>query len=432
MNSHATLYTAIALLITISSSIQRIQCFIVPTVHNSSPHLKTKITKAISFASSQKIYTSKPTSNIQLLYSKKSDEEEEEEDPMKEWKEQYPDLEFIDYNDPEYSVDQGTEETMNPSLTLEGGSTKEEIEIEIEEMREYRRLKNDEYQFETYFQNVWKSGKHDYFGDWTIYDVTGGGDGDGFSLRRRKEMQKVISKASKKVIDEDNTVIVHSEECVDGKDVFRYWPEEVFPFDFRGPQGIMTVGNAYTICDAKPLATSDTNDNVVQHSGPFETMNAEVGLYKDNLRFRLKLSYATDLDDQTTSKNDDDDITSTHPPLFLKSVIVCRESTLDFPNPTKQTSLYESLGAPGGIYDPPPINSSVENQYLALDLEGRATALFPSKIDQDVDDGGWVMTLDWTTDELRYQADRKVFGGLGIKGLYRLELSEVRGEESEM
>lgn len=397
--------------------LQEIQCFTVPRAITKNPNINVS---PLSTSPSQ------PKATI-LKSSNNSYDDDEEEDPMKIWKEQYPELEFINYDDPEYAIDQGTDETMFPIISPNeyASKSKEEIELGIEAMREDRRSKNDIYQFETYFKNIWKSGKYDFFGDWTVYDTVLE-DGAIKALRRRKALQKVVSKAMREVGDDDVTLIRHSEECMEGKEVLRYHPEEIRPFDFRGPQGIMTVGNAYTICDTTTLHHEGSSEQSNEHSGPYKTMNAEVGLYKDNLRFRLKLSYAIHEEDTL-----DDSITSTHPPLYLKNVVICRETTLDFPNPDKHTTLYESLGAPGGIYDPPPIRK--ENQYLQLDLEGRATALFPSKIDQDMDDGtGWVMTLDWTTDELRYQADRKVFGGLGIKGLYRLELSEVRSEDSEL
>lgn len=445
MNIHHRLFLSTVVILFLS---QNIHSFVVPkTKLSNAQQINTKplylSTPLIKTATTKKNHYPKT-----LLFSNTQNDSDDEfdEDPMKVWKEQYPDLEFVDYNDPEYAIDQGTDEIdvlsmsnrNNPDLSKE---SKEEVELQIEEMREERRHKNDIFQFETYYQNVWKSGKHDYYGDWTIYDTIlskvddTNNDGNSMAvtaLRKRKDMQKVISKAIKQSKDGDDTnyattVITHSEECTEGKDISRYYPKEITSYDFRGPQGIMTVGNAYTICDTTLL---EENNN--QHSGPYKTMNAEVGLYKDNLRFRLKLSYSIHDEDNDSNDNDNDDsIISTHPPLYLKNVIICRESTLDFPNPNKHTSLYESLGAPGGLYDPPPILK--ENQYLQLDLEGRATALFPSKIDQDIDYGtGWVFTLDWTTDELRYQADRKVFGGLGVKGLYRLELSEVRGEESEL
>jgi hypothetical protein len=66
----------------------------------------------------------------------------------------YPDLEFVDYSDPEYQVDQGTGEEFSD----------EEIEL----MRQDRRRRNDEYQFQT---NFLKSGD-EYKGEWTVYKTS--------------------------------------------------------------------------------------------------------------------------------------------------------------------------------------------------------------------------------------------------------------------
>lgn len=76
--------------------------------------------------------------------------------------ENYPDLEFIDYSDPEYKVDQG-EEFFDP----ESDDTEEQIEI----MREDRRRRNDEFQFETYFDKILKGGA-EYFGEWSVYKTS--------------------------------------------------------------------------------------------------------------------------------------------------------------------------------------------------------------------------------------------------------------------
>jgi hypothetical protein len=75
--------------------------------------------------------------------------------------ENYPELEFIDYSDPEYVVDQGVSEYFAENAT-------EEL---IEQMREDRRRRNDEFQFETYFERILKSGE-EYFGEWTLYKTS--------------------------------------------------------------------------------------------------------------------------------------------------------------------------------------------------------------------------------------------------------------------
>jgi hypothetical protein len=97
-----------------------------------------------------------------------NDDEEDEDDENEPKKvnpfadPNYPDLEFVDYSDPEYQVDQGTgEEFSDPTSTDE----------EIEAMRQDRRRRNDEYQFQTYFSNFLKSGD-EYKGEWTVYKTS--------------------------------------------------------------------------------------------------------------------------------------------------------------------------------------------------------------------------------------------------------------------
>ena len=83
------------------------------------------------------------------------DEDEKPENPYAD--PAYPDLEFVNYDDPEYSVDQG-EEGYHEDMTL----------AEIEAMREERRRKNDEFQFETYHANVLRGGER-CLGEWTVF-----------------------------------------------------------------------------------------------------------------------------------------------------------------------------------------------------------------------------------------------------------------------
>ena len=68
------------------------------------------------------------------LFAKPEDDEEEKpENPYAD--PNYPDLEFVNYDDPEYQVDQGQgDEFFDPEST----------EAQIEEMREDRRRRNDE------------------------------------------------------------------------------------------------------------------------------------------------------------------------------------------------------------------------------------------------------------------------------------------------
>lgn len=72
----------------------------------------------------------------------------------------YPDLEFLNYDDPEYQVDMG----IIPDELFS-------VEEEIERMREDRRLQNDEYQFQTYYSKTCANGA-EWMCDWTIYQAT--------------------------------------------------------------------------------------------------------------------------------------------------------------------------------------------------------------------------------------------------------------------
>ena len=107
--------------------------------------------------------------------------------------------------------------------------------------------------------------------------------------------------------------------------------------------------------------------------------------------------------------------------------------------PNVDDSITETLfghpGASGGLYDPPPVGSDEQaKQYMVLDLEGYSSVLFPYKIDQGpeaYDGNGWVQSLDWSPGRIRYQADRKVFGGTKVRGLKTLELSEVEAESAD-
>lgn len=88
----------------------------------------------------------------------------------------YPDLEFINYDDPEYQVDQG--EVWNPTtqqqegMTIEQQQLKKQVEeVLVEELREERRRRNDEYQFQTYYKDVLKNGI-EFHGEWTVYKTS--------------------------------------------------------------------------------------------------------------------------------------------------------------------------------------------------------------------------------------------------------------------
>ena len=247
------------------------------------------------------------------------------------------------------------------------------------------------------------------------------------------------------------------EEAIASEVLLPYWPENLQQPDFRGPQGIMCVGNAYTIATAVPLYDNESDaaakaaavvpldpTATTTPTGPYREYRAELGIQSKALRFRIKLNYAVPTSASSAAVPGDSSSSTTDvPPLVLKTLVVCREARGLWPRPGKRRSvpdrwsedgLYGPPGAPGGLYDPPPIDAAQATQYLLLDLEGRATALFPYQMDQSPNafgGTGWVASLDWTPDSMRFQVDRKVHGGAGILGLKTLELSEVQSEDAD-
>ncbi|KAL3823069.1 hypothetical protein ACHAXA_011121 [Cyclostephanos tholiformis] len=248
-----------------------------------------------------------------------------------------------------------------------------------------------------------------------------------------------------------------------------------------------------------------------RHEGPFREMRTELGVQENGMRFRVKLDYALleeddSFDDSDSGGGDADAVIP--PPLHLRTLTVCRE-TLDgyWPKQSDNESMPSSSssveaegggggdsaggqggvgggskgelrsggvrrsdhqeeitralfgppGAPGGLYDPPPVGSEERaiSNYMLLDLEGGATLLLPHRLDQHLDmeveveatsetsspsssssssssfQLGWVTSLDWTPGRIRYQVDRKVLGGTKLKGLRTLELSEVQGDDAD-
>jgi len=409
-----------------------------------SSHISTS-TKFEKHAARIPFYLSKPL--------RASNDDEDEEDPMAEWRKAYPDLEFVDYTDPEYKVDQGDVETLG----------EDDTEERIEEMREERRIRNDEYQFETYYEEVLQSNTP-YYGEWTVYkcdfnelDVYGIP-----ALRKGKNILKIKSDG-KKVITDPNAKWrvdgehleqedVLAEDAEDNNAAFgetilqhKYSPSILKARDFRGPAGIMKVGNAHTICDTIPLNIvankdySDRSDDSI-HEGPFQEMRTEVGIHDNDIRFRLKLDYRVPEEISTED--------GVPPPLQLNTMIVCRERLNQLPRkegyaPSEsEIALFGPPGASGGLYDPPPAGTDEQAaQYIMLDLQGGATILFPFQIDQtqskfgfDEDDkknGGWVTSLDWSPGSVRYQVDRKVLGGKRCKNLKTLELTEVETKDAD-
>lgn len=378
--------------------------------------------------------------------------EKKEENPYQD--PNYPDLEFVNYADPEYQVDQGVgDEFFDPEST----------EAQIETMREERRLRNDEFQYETYYKEILKEGQ-EYKGEWTVYHTSTFGEGvDDNSmgvppkLKKIATPLKVISRGERVEIELsessdfrlDKEHILHHEKVFSESDEekspiqleqeeksinSKFWPAELSARDFRGQQGIMCVGNCYTICTGVQLEEANGK---VAHEGPFSEYRAELGIQSDLLRCRVKLDYSVLEKDQKSMDS---------PPLHLRSMTVCREALGMWPRAENYTSAIEAVterafygppGAAGGLYDPPPVGSDEQaTQYMMLDLDGGATLLLPYKMDQDPsvhgEDSGWVTSLDWTPGSIRFQADRKIKGGKEILGLRTLELSEIQGEDASV
>jgi hypothetical protein len=397
---------------------------------------------------------------------------------------------FIDYSNPDYVVDQGLVD--GEEIT---GSGSEADEVLLEKMREERRKRNDEYQFETYFAKMWKNGA-EFRGEWTVYGTTTffninpesrgpkSSEDEYPELIKAKRVARVISSASKEMVnpdaewrgdrevirhdeyevtneasestlisirdvDTDNGFGRHSSEMLpsvvgsnggSGKESartplsIRYWPEGMTSFDFRGQQGNMCVGVAYTVCDAVKLhePSSREDDEETADQGPFSELRSEIGIIEDSIRMRVKFEYGVLLNSEITAVGSNDPVAP--PPLHLKTITVCRERLEEWPCYRRDASLFRSVGANGGLYDPPPMGCERQaSRYMSIDVEGGASILFPHQIDQcnKAFNNGWVLSLDWTPGNIRYQVDRKFQPGERIKGLRTLELSEVQALEAD-
>jgi hypothetical protein len=276
------------------------------------------------------------------------DDEEKKENPYQD--PNYPELEFVDYSDPKYQVDQGVGDEF-----FDASSTEEQVEA----MREERRLKNDEFQFETYYRDVLRKGE-EYKGEWIVYRTSTfmeGVDNDGSGMPRMTtagEPLRVISSGERIELPDapisdfslDSARILHTEKLSPEnftektKEVKKaeekivsttYYPEQLSARDFRGHQGIMSVGNGYTICTAVPLVEGQAGQ---VHEGPFSEYRAEVGIQKDLLRFRIKLDYAVK---ETNGAE--------FPPLHLRTMTVCRETKGSWPRAEGYTSAVEAVTA---------------------------------------------------------------------------------------
>ena len=425
-------------------------------------------TKLVSFGQqlSRPITSSypRPLRTTKQLYATPDDNDDnnaEDEKPFNPYADpNYPDLEFINYDDPEYQTDQGDEFSNAPADTTEE---------EIEAMREDRRRRNDEYQFETYHAECLKSGE-EFKGEWTVYRTSTFMEGveeeegafprfkiddhvrsvvssgkkifldvpaDGFEFRidgeRLVHEERLAEKHDFEEDDEWDIVLAAAEASKAGNDAGdevvgkSYTPEEMTAFDFRGDAGAMCVGNCYTVSDAVALS-----GNQEGFDGPFSEMRSEIGIQYKRMRYRVKWDYRVKAHQSTEE----------HPALHLHSMIVCRETRERWPrysggmniDDSSSERLFGAPGAQGGLFDPPPVGGPEQGkQYIKLDLEGGATVLFPHKIDQDPEAHGgfgWVQTLDWCPGRLRYQADKKIRGGKGLRGLKTLELSEIQAKDA--
>jgi hypothetical protein len=413
--------------------------------------------------------------------NKDDGDEEKKENPFAD--PNYPDLEFVDYSDPSYQSNQGVSDEFFASQPDGTPSTEEQIEA----MREDRRRRNDEFQFQTYYTKILKEGDA-FHGEWTIYKtdtfLTSGsvrkGENSAFpKLVKASQTLKVVTSAYKKVVpftssnqkpvdverihhvervalaEEDplkawkddldtdsgyrqkkakpvsNTA--SSPEAIQTENEIMsntYWPAALRACDFRGPQGIMVVGNAYTISTALDMKGNPIGEDLTD--GPFSEYRAELGMTVKDMRLRIKLDYAKLPNDKAHE-----------PSLHLRSLTVCREGRQYWPRRegkfrslaerTASDALFGATGADGGLYDPPPVGSDAQAaQYMLLDLEGHATVLFPFLLDQaEKGDQGWVTSLDWAPGAMRYQVDRKVGAGRQLLGLRTLELSEVQTADAE-
>jgi hypothetical protein len=74
----------------------------------------------------------------------------------------YPDLEFINYDDPNYHANQGASDEYYSSS---------DTEQEIEAMRQDQKRRNDEYQFQTYFKAILKDGAEYKGGTYSVTQI---------------------------------------------------------------------------------------------------------------------------------------------------------------------------------------------------------------------------------------------------------------------
>ena len=111
----------------------------------------------------------------------------------------------------------------------------------------------------------------------------------------------------------------------------------------------MCVGNAFSVCDSVQLFEKSSDE---VHDGPFSELRMEVGIMLKEVRMRVKLDYSVMKDALESS-----DL----PALHLRKILVCRERLGSLPGNDEEV-FFGDAGAPGGLYDPPPIGND-EQQY---------------------------------------------------------------------
>ena len=228
--------------------------------------------------------------SVSLYAAGRKQDDDEDETPENPYADpNYPDLEFVNYADPEYQVDMGMSDEFydDPS-----SSSSDDAEDQVEAMREERRRRNDEFQFQTYYQKVLRNGEAEFRGEWTVYQTStflDGGtvldrdDDNGEGLPDLVETGStpltVVSRGYKELVETNSPFAVdaerirHVEEIrqpsvmfdadidglmsdIDGSQnseeqqadtekeimVHSYWPDALKALDFRGHQGIMVCG----------------------------------------------------------------------------------------------------------------------------------------------------------------------------------------------
>jgi hypothetical protein len=212
---------------------------------------------------------------LRARQQEKEDDDEEDKKKINPYADpNYPDLEFVDYSDPEYSINQSDEyfSTTPPAPSRQNAEVeKVEEQALLEEMREEQRRGNDEYQFRTYHRDFC----HTYHGEWTIYttnlltdptcaiptlqevstkatvvsrgekimraDSTSRYDIDKEFIRHFQGFQRptLMNDAGiEAFFDEASSSSSPEHELL----LLPYWPETLQARDFRGEAGIMVCG----------------------------------------------------------------------------------------------------------------------------------------------------------------------------------------------